>query len=155
LPGRGYIRVADRASIIRDNSWNPVRVIGRSAEVPAPGLQSEGAYRAFFDSSPQATLLADSVLHILDANDAACDVLGYTRDGLKRLTLADLIPGSARGVLLELSLEDPSAIIFEEDCVRASGEVFRAKISAALVSGVDQLYVDRIITIEEMGEAVT
>jgi len=153
LPRRGYVRVSDRGLIIRDNSWNPVRVIGRSAEVRIEDPQGEGTYHAFFVSNPYATLLADQGLQIVDANDAACDVLGYTRDALKRMGIADLMPCSSRGLLLGLNQEDVSSITFEEDCLRANGEVFRAKMNVALVSGIEQSSVDRIITIEEIAEA--
>ena len=158
IPGKGYVHVSDQAFILRDNAWNPVRVVGRSADVTdvksAPhGFESEGAYRALFENNPHAMLLADGGLHIVDANDAACDVLGYTREAVRKLGLADVLPGPAKGMLLELTPEEPTSIAFEEDCVRASGERFRAKISAAIVSGIEKTSADRLITIEEMAEA--
>lgn len=158
FPGKGYVRVADHAFIIRDNAWNPVRVVGRSADLSDvqrsvhPG-EDAGTYRALFENNPHAMLLADRDLHILEANDAACDVLEYSRDALTHLALGDLLPGSAEGRLLTLTLEDPSSLAFENNCVRASGDVFRAKISAAMLSGVERNTADRIITIEEMSDA--
>ncbi len=52
-PGRGYVHVSDHAYIMRDEAWNPVRVVARSAEHEpirrgSSGLESEGPYRAFF-----------------------------------------------------------------------------------------------------------
>jgi PAS domain S-box-containing protein len=161
VPGKGYLHVADRALIIRDNAWHPVRVVGRSADVTktsssvAVGPESEGAYRALFENNPNAMLLADHSLRIIDANDAACDVLGYNRETLAMLSAEDLFPASARGLLLGLKPEEPLAVTFEEDCVRSGGEVFRAKISAAIVSGIEKTAADRVITIEEIAEAET
>jgi PAS domain S-box-containing protein len=157
VPGKGFTHVSDHAFIIRDNAWNPVRVVGRSADVSqanwaSQGLHGEWPYRTLFESNPHATLLADNGFRIVAANEAACDVLGYSRDKLTKLALEDILRGSTRKMLLELTPEEPSPITFEEDCVRASGEVFRAKINASVVSGMEEQSVDRIITIEEMAD---
>lgn len=157
LPGKGYVRVSDHAFIIRDNAWNPVRVVGRSADVTEEKRTvqmsaDEETYRALFENNPHAMLLADQGLQIRDANDAACDLLGYTRAALRSLRVRDLFRGSVDEKLLSLKIEDASPIAFEEDCVRASGELFGAKITAAIVSGNEKLAADRIITIEETAE---
>jgi PAS domain S-box-containing protein len=159
-PGEGYVAVADHAFIIRDHAWKPVRVVGRSADMTSANgvplkLEHEGSYRFLFENNPQAMLLADSGLCIMDANDAACDVLGYTREALKMLDLEAVLLGSAREKLLGLRSEDSSSLIFEEQCMRGSGEVFRAKINAVMVSGIENSLADRIITLQEMAEAGT
>ena len=160
LPGKGYVHVSDHASIIRDHAWKPVRVVGRSADVTAEkrALQAaanEETYRALFESNPHAMLLADRGLQVRDANDAACDLLGYTREALRRLRVRDLFHVSIDDKLLALKIEDASPIAFEEDCVRASGELFGAKVTAAIVSGNEVAAADRIITIEETNEVET
>jgi PAS domain S-box-containing protein len=159
-PGEGYVPVADHAFIIRDDAWKPVRVVGRSADMTsAYGVPSkfehEGAYRFLFENNPHAMLLADGGLSIVDANDAACDVLGYSREALKRLDLEAVLLGSAREKLLELRSKDPASLTFEEECMRESGEVFRAKINAVIVSGIEKSPADRIITLEETADAGT
>ncbi len=157
-PGEGYVPVADHAFIIRDHAWKPVRVVGRSADVTsAKGATLEsghqGSYQFFFEDNPHAMLLADSELSIVDANDAACEVLGYTREALKMLELEAVLLGSAREKLLELSSRDASSLTFEEQCMRGSGQVFRARINAVMVSGIEKSRANRIITLEEMAEA--
>lgn len=155
LPGKGYVRVSDHAFILRDSARHPVRVVGRSTEAidgkrSPEHFEREGAYEALFENNPHAMLLADRRLNIVDANSAACDVLGYSRDALTSRGLDDVLPRSARGIILGLTPED-SLSTFEEDCLRATGEVFRAKITAAMISGI--VSADRIITIEETAEA--
>jgi len=157
-PGNGYLHVSDQAFIIRDHAWNPVRVVGRSTDVTdakwaSHRFEGNTSYRALFERNPQAILLADTGSHIVNANEAACDVLGYGRDQLTKLSLDDVFRSSAKGVLLGLTPDDPSSITFEDECVKASGEVFRAKIHAATVSGIEESSVDRIITIEETSES--
>jgi PAS domain S-box-containing protein len=156
LPGKGYVCVSDHAFILRDSARHPVRVIGRSTEAVAsnrsPDVEREGAYEALFENNTHAMLLTNRRLHIVDANNAACDVLGYSRDALTKRCLRDVLPSVARGIILELTPED-SFSTFEEDCLRATGEVFRAKITAAMVSGM--MSADRVITIEETADAET
>jgi PAS domain-containing protein len=159
-PGEGYAPVADHAFIIRDHAWKPVRVVGRSADMAsANGLplkfEHEGAYRFLFENNPRAMLLADGGLCIVDANDAACDVLGYTREALKMLDLQSVLLGSAGEKLLGLRSEDPSSLTFEEECMRGGGELFRAKIDAVVVSGIEKSRADRIITLEEVARVGT
>jgi PAS domain S-box-containing protein len=131
FPGRGYVRVSDHAFILRDAARHPVRVVGRSetedTRRPPAGFEEEGPYRALFENNPYAMLLADRGLHILDANNAACDVLGYSHDALTRRGLDDVLPTSASVVILGLSSVGAPSITFEEDCTRATGEVFRAR----------------------------
>ena len=159
-PGEGYVHVADHAFIIRDDAWKPVRVVGRSADMTLPNrvplkFEHDGSYRLFFENNPHAMLLADGGSYIVDANDAACDVLGYTREALTRLDLEAVLLGSAGEKLLGLRSEAPSSLTFEEECMRGSGEVFRAKINAVMVSGIERSLADLIITLEEMAEAGT
>lgn len=162
-PGRGYVRVSDHAYIIRDDAWTPVRVVARSADQAelnaSVGIESEGPYRAFFENNPKAVLLADKGLHILEANDAACDLLGYRRAELTKLNAEQIFEERKRGSVMDMFLgleaQDRPSIAFEEECVRADGEVFRAKISAARISEIEGSRVDRMITIKEIVECET
>jgi PAS domain S-box-containing protein len=160
-PGRGYVHVSDHAYIMRDDEWNPIRVVARSADqaelrggssVP----QTEGPYRAFFENNPEAVLLADRGLRIAEANEAACDLLGYRRPDLRRLNVENVFEQRKRGLVMDklvgLNMNDHSSTVFEVDCLRADGEVFRAKISAAVISQIEGSLVDRMITIEEIAD---
>jgi PAS domain S-box-containing protein len=153
-----YARVSDHAYIIRDDGWNPVRVVGRSADVTEVRnatlvLQNGGPYRAIFEENPLAILATDRWLHILEANDTACNLLGYSKHELTKLHAEELFEETIRGYLMEMLLsldtEHRSRIVFEEECLRANGEVFRAKISAATIAHAEGTAVDRMITIEE------
>jgi PAS domain S-box-containing protein len=57
---------------------------------------SEARFRTVFESSPLGILLADSQSYYLDANPAACRMLGYSREELVGLHATDIIhPGEA------------------------------------------------------------
>jgi len=160
-PGRGYVHVSDHAYIMRGEDWRPVRVVARSTdrdemECRPPGVESEGPYRAFFENNPEAILLADSSWRIVKANDAACDLFGYGRAELTRLNLEDLFEDRKRGAvmhrLLGLDPDDQSSLAFEEQCLEADGDVFWARITAAVISQLESGVIDRMITIEEVTE---
>jgi PAS domain S-box-containing protein len=156
FPEKGYLRVSDHAFILRDGGKHPVRVIGRSEphEISSPpaGFGENGPYRAVFENNPYAMLLADHGLQVVDANIAACTLLGYARDALTGRGLDDFLSRAARVTILGLSPADPRSVTFEEDCVRATGEVFHARISAAMIDGTRNTSADRVITIEERDE---
>ncbi len=52
--------------------------------------ESEARYRALFEHATDSIVLADGDLQILDANPRACEMLGYTRDELLRMSARDL-----------------------------------------------------------------
>ena len=63
--------------------------------------EGEERYRALFESAADALFVNDRSGHILDVNTRACELLGYTRGELLRLTIADLLPPDAPGFLAE------------------------------------------------------
>ncbi|MBV9600851.1 MAG: PAS domain S-box protein [Chloroflexi bacterium] len=74
--GRQYlVRRAQRSA--REHAINALR-------------SSERLYRTMVELAPEAMLLFDRAGHCLEANSLACDLLGYARDDLPRLTAADL-----------------------------------------------------------------
>ena len=61
--------------------------------VPGPASGGESAPpRPYFDHSPVAILVADQSGRFVDANPAACELTGYTREELLERSLADLGP---------------------------------------------------------------
>ncbi len=54
--------------------------------------ESEEKYRSLFDQSASAVYLHDLEGQLQDANEIACEQLGYSRDELLRLTIFDLHP---------------------------------------------------------------
>lgn len=53
---------------------------------------SQQRFRAIFDNALDAILLTDDTSRFVDANPAACALLGYTREELLRLLVRDVIP---------------------------------------------------------------
>ena len=158
-PGGAYIYASDHAYIIRDAAWNAVRVIGRSADVLEESLskftgQDTGVYRAAFENNPLAMLLVNSALHVMQANEAACEVFRNSSAGISKLHVEKLFEEASRGSVLETFLELESegapSITFEADCVRVGGEIFHARVFAGMIGERDRGSADRIITLEEI-----
>jgi PAS domain S-box-containing protein len=82
-------RFAGAVSLARD-----VTDERRTAEQLA---DSQRRFAAVFENSLDAILLMDDAGRYVDANPAACQLLGYTRDEIVRLNVSDLTRGVDRG----------------------------------------------------------
>ena len=151
--------ISDRAYIIRDAAGNPVRLVGRSADVTeskraARIYGAERQYRTVFEQSPLAILLTDNALHVTSANHAAGDVLGYSSGQLLGMHVEKIVEEKRRNAIMETLLgmtrAGRSAITLEEGCVRGDGKLFRAKINAAVISTVEEGNTGWVIMIEAM-----
>jgi len=158
-PGGASANISDHAYIIRDAAGHAVRLVGRSADITeskraARVFGEERRYRTVFEQSPLAILLTDNGLHVTSANRVAADVLGYRGAQLLGLHAENMVEESRRNkfveTLLGLARAGPSTVTLEEECVRANGELFRAKINAAVVSEVEDGPAGWVIMIEEI-----
>ncbi len=98
--------------------------------------------------------MIDDGLHVTSANRAASDVLGYSSGELKEMHVEKLFQLRRRDAVLEALLGMPakrrSSIAFQEQCVRASGRPFEAKINAGVISHVEDGLTGWVIMIEEL-----
>jgi PAS domain S-box-containing protein len=159
--GGTFAYVSDHAYIIKDDARNPVRVVGRTADVSessraASLFTKERECRASFGTNPLAILLTDNDLRIVTANHAAREVLGYSLTELARMNAESLFAPQRReavmSLLISLDPQDHSSITIEEECVRADGEIFRGKIAAAVISGAEGRSNGRVIMLEEVSQ---
>jgi PAS domain S-box-containing protein len=159
-PGGASAHISDRAYIIRDTAGNAVRLVGRSADITesknaARIFGTERHYRAVFEQNPLAILMTDNGLHVISSNRAAADVLGYSSAQLLGMHVEKVVEERRRKAIMEallgLTRVGLSTITLEEDCVRADGELFRAKINAAVISEVEDGSAGWVIMIEEIG----
>jgi PAS domain S-box-containing protein len=158
-PNGKYTYKSDHAYIIRNVAGNPIRVVGRSADVSeakrlAHASGTERRYRALFEQNPLAILVTDEGLHVTSANRAASDVLGYGSSELKDMRVENLFQPRRRDVVLGTLLDMPpksrSSIVFQEQCVHASGKPFEARVNAGVISLVEDGSTGWVIMIEEL-----
>jgi PAS domain S-box-containing protein len=94
----GHTRWLDvHATLSRDASGAPQRLVGVCADVTERLLAqesliaSERRFRAVFDNALDAMLISSESDHVLDANPAACLLLGIPRDELLGRSMNDLV----------------------------------------------------------------
>jgi len=73
-----------------------VAVQGRTWGLNVALCKSEARYRGLFDNALDAVLIADDEARHVDANPAACALLGYSREELLRMHVWDVLPDIAR-----------------------------------------------------------
>jgi PAS domain S-box-containing protein len=107
-----------------------------------PGVPvAEERRQTIVEENPIAVLVTDVDLHVLSANSAAADVLGYRPSELAGTPAENLfLPENRRRVadmISDLNPTDHGSVSLEEDCLRADGQIFRGKISSIAVLNSD------------------
>src|SRR5690606_12798884 len=97
---------------------------------------SELRYRTLFETSTDAIFVETLAGRVLDCNAAACDMLGYSKQDLVGMTVADQVPeGVARTLPAFLTEELTTGGAFVEDAnKRKDGQVFPVEVSSRLVT---------------------
>ncbi|MFO7650027.1 MAG: PAS domain S-box protein [bacterium] len=97
-------------------------------------LESEARYRAIFDKAAEGVFLETLDGGILDANDNACRMTGYSREELQSMRVADLVPpetGSLAGV--ERALKETGEYRAQTFNRRRDGTVFPVEVAISLL----------------------
>jgi diguanylate cyclase (GGDEF)-like protein/PAS domain S-box-containing protein len=112
--------VADAVAAARD----ALDRVERDAEAVA------ARYRSLIDAVPDAVTLHDETGRILEANDAACAVYGYSLERLKQLTVFDLNPDLAPSRLNDVlvSVRPGHSDTVETTNRRADGTTFPVEV---------------------------
>lgn len=100
------------------------------------GLQkSEKKYRELFDHAGDAIFIVDLSGRMLDANEAACVRLGYSRDELMNMTPMDIdSPEHAAQVPARIeSLKRNGSLIFETSHMRKDGTAIPTEVGSRVI----------------------
>ncbi|HEY9152718.1 MAG TPA: PAS domain S-box protein, partial [Anaerolineales bacterium] len=96
-------------------------------------IESEERFHGIFEGVQDAIFVEDLDYKILDVNQRACEIFGYSREQFKTMTVRDLIPSKEYFVGFdENELEGTGVGPTETVNVRANGERFPVEISARL-----------------------
>jgi PAS domain S-box-containing protein len=96
---------------------------------------SEEKYRALFDQANDAVFLETLDGRILEVNERACQLLGYSRQELLRLSVADIVPPEIRDKLPQVIQEEVTrgSIRLEAENLRRDGSRVPVEVSTALL----------------------
>lgn len=113
--------------------------------------ESASRYRAYFEASNDALFVEDHTGRILEVNARACDLLGYSREELLRLTVADLIPPDAPQYLSESEAGAPFTRLRLKTYKRhKNGQVLPVEVSGRQIElGGEQVW---LINVRDIGE---
>ncbi len=108
------------------------RDITERSAIEAAVRESEARYRAVFDAVGDAVFVESLDGRILDANENACRMFGYTREELLSMQVGDLVPEEARTWLPSVSAELAARGVFRGEAVnvRKDGTKFPVEVSA-------------------------
>lgn len=93
--------------------------------------ESERKFRLLFNRVFDTLLLMDEKGRIIDANESACRLLGYSKDGLLEISLRELIPDESYSAFradLERSIEEGLDYLGEASLVGRGKEVIHVEI---------------------------
>ena len=126
-----------RGTVLRDPEGKAVRFIGTSTDITdikgaeAALRASEQRFRVFVDQAADAFFLIDDQGRILDANQCACESLGYTRDELLGMSPVEFIrPHVPPDIFADRirRLVAGEMLVLENDHVRRDATVFPVEV---------------------------
>ncbi len=136
-PGNAELQV-DLAVSLLDLAGGPLVLcvghdVSERRRAEAALRESEARYRAVFDNAAEAVYLEALDGRILDANANACQMTGYTREELKRMSVADLVPPEVKTGLgeIEQALVEKGEFRTRSLNRRRDGTVFPVEVVAS------------------------
>jgi len=104
---------------------------------------SDERFREFFEGSGDAFFLLDSDGRFKEVNPAACERLGYAREELLAMSIADVCTSDtvAKGVKRAATSHKGGKVVFQSECRSKSGEVIPVEVHAKAVVFADRPHV--------------
>ncbi len=131
--------VHEQGEVTLDASGKPIRMIGTVHDITdririEETLQkSEAKFRSIFDGVDDAIFVESMKGELLDVNDSACEMFGWTHEEFITKTVSDWVPEGQTAVIPEEKTEEdiPDTPI-ETVNIRSNGEEFPVEITAKL-----------------------
>jgi two-component system, cell cycle sensor histidine kinase and response regulator CckA len=98
-------------------------------------LLSEQRFRNLFDSGSDAILIRDMTGHFIEVNRTACERLGYSREELLTMTVADINTPESASTLPAVTeaIGAQGSIAFEATHLRRDGSILPVEISSTII----------------------
>ena len=146
----------------RDAEGNPTAFIGLIRDVTERKRREEELHnkerkwRALFEQATVGIMLARSDHRVVDANERAAQLLGYSRDELRELSAADLIHPEEYArrppdETLRAMIRDDRSVEIERRFRRESGDYINALVSMTRLEGLPQ-EISHVIMFSDISE---
>jgi PAS domain S-box-containing protein len=158
-----WVWFQDQAAVVRDGRGQPLLWQGILVEITARKAaeeslrEAEARFRGLFRTVNEAILVADADGRYVDANPAAIALLGYDREELLRMCVADLVTNAPEWTATEYArYQEQGSWRRELELRRKDGSTVPMEISAtvvALPTGSMYLSVGRDVSERKQAEA--
>jgi PAS domain S-box-containing protein len=142
-PWTGELKMLTRNGLVRDiylkaypnidNNGNITSLVGVHTDITEQ-KKSEEKYKTLFQSSADGILIADITTRTFtDANPAICNLLGYTKEELCRMSVQDIHPReSLKYVLSEFEAQSRGEKILAKNipCLKKNGSILYAEVNS-------------------------
>jgi PAS domain S-box-containing protein len=160
----GTVRVVhSQGDVIFDESGHPVRQFGAMQDITELRQaerelrESAQRYRTLFEKANDAIFVENERDEIVEVNERACTLLGYSRDELLRMKVPDLQAQEVRGQVgrvLREELENHGSATFEALDVHRSGRRIAVEVTnAPIAHGGEQLILSIVRDVTERKRA--
>jgi len=98
-------------------------------------IKNENKYRSLFEQSNDAVFIHGLDGRILDVNNRASEILGYTKEILKKMAVPDLLPSDQGVVALDAlkRVGEEGSIRIEVELLKANGSRIMADVSGSIL----------------------
>ncbi len=149
-------------SLVRDLEGTPYYLVGMVKDIDAEKRmqeavrESEARFRAMFDNTSVGITLSTLERRVLQINQAATRITGYSQDELKTINPTDLTVPEDRLIGLaefqELIEGKRSGFLVERRYIRKNGEIFWGRVTYSVVPDKDGMPIFLIGMIEDITE---
>jgi len=137
-----WIWILDRGKVMeRDAAGAPVRVVGTHMNV-TEHKRKEDEYRTIIQASTDGFWITDAAGRILDANESVCQMLGYSREELLRLGIAEIEAGESAEAVAARTREiiETGIARFPGRHRRKDGRVIDVEVSVQYVAALGERF---------------
>jgi len=132
-----------------------IRDISKRKQAERKQQESEHKYQSLFDNSVAGVVITKVSGELVEANEALCDLLGYSQEEIRQLNVGKLYaqPGK-RDEYFEVLLREGTAMDFQLELLNKAGKTLWASFSSAMIKWQGQeAVVTTIIDISERKQA--
>ncbi|SHN68165.1 PAS domain S-box-containing protein [Flavobacterium fryxellicola] len=131
----------DRGIISRDESGKAIRLNGAMIEITELKnikeqlLQSEEKYRSLIDQASDSIFINDAAGHLLEVNESACVMLGYSKEELCTKNIVDLYTNAelVRRPIMYKELLNGEQTLIERTMLHKTGSFIAVEITAKMI----------------------